>query len=284
MSVSVPTNPFATRFTRPDAVAFQWRLQAFDPMSLDSGGDGSSVSMMTPKAAWSTDTTEFCQAFVRDLQRERLGLIVGPHGSGKTTLLCTLLPYLVSAFEEAKGCQKQGEGQGKVRVIQLTTPLDGSFWTRGKHARDSARLAVGCLGELSRGSLLVIDGVEQIKLRELKRIARMVRKRGLFLLATSHVGLANLAVLHQTEVDGMLIRSLADHLLAGAPCSVGQIVLAELERRDLCMLTNVRELWFELYDIVQDHLLADPTKPRNELDGCPLVSGHDSKLTADTER
>ena len=277
MSVHVPTNPFATRFTRPDAVAFQWQLRAADPETVGSGVvNPSSDATMHVQAQWSTDTTEFCEGLLRNLQRERLGLIVGPHGSGKTTLLYTLLPHLTSAFEE--------KGRGKVRVIQLTMPLKGSVWTRVKHARNSARVAMDCLCDLPRGSLLVIDGVEQLAVRNLRRLTRVVRKRGLFLLATSHTNLARIAVLHETAVDVMLIRSLADRLLAGAPCSVGQIVSAELEQRDLSRRTNVRDLWFELYDIVQNHLLADPMKPRNTLDGSPLVSGHDSHLTGDVQR
>jgi energy-coupling factor transporter ATP-binding protein EcfA2 len=277
MSVYVPTNPFATRFTRPDAVAFQWQPRGSDPWTVASRTrDRSSCSQIPLQSGWSTDTAAFCQTLLQHLQRERLGLIVGPHGSGKTTLLYTLLPHLASAFGE--------EWHGELRVLQLTMPLTNSLWTRVKHARDSARVTVDCLGVLPRESLLVIDGVEQLALRDLKRIARMVRKRGLFLLATSHTNLARIAVLHETAVDVMLIRSLADRLLAGAPGAVSQIVLTELERRDLSRLTNVRKLWFELYDIVQNHLLADPMKTRNALDGCPLVSGHDSHLTGDAER
>ena len=80
-----------------------------------------------------------------------------------------------------------------------------------------------------------------------------------------------MGILYQTAVDVMLINSLVNGLLKDASPQVVEIVAAELEKRDLARLTNVRDLWFELYDIVQDYLLVDPVKLRDVGDGCSVI-------------
>ena len=79
----------------------------------------------------------------------------------------------------------------------------------------------------------------------------------------------------------MLIRSLAECLLDHASPTVVEVVSRELEGRDLSGLTNVRDLWFELYDIVQDHLLVDPMNLKDVRDGCSVVSSHGSQHAGD---
>jgi hypothetical protein len=74
----------------------------------------------------------------------------------------------------------------------------------------------------------------------------------------------------------MLIQSLADRLLEDASPSVVEIVSRELKCRDLQACTNVRDLWFELYDIVQDELLVDPMNLKDVSDGGSIVSSHGS--------
>jgi len=212
---------------------------------------------------------------VRHLNSVKFGLIVGPHGSGKTTLLCSLMPYLVDAFER--------DGIAQVRQVQLTRPLANNTWSRMKHAHHSMRTVAACLLSLANGSLLVIDGVEQLRRRDLKRLVRKARYRGVFLLATSHHAVTGLSVLHQTSVDVMLIRSLVDGLLEDAAPAVVEIVSQELESRDLSGLTNVRDLWFELYDIVQDHLLVDSMNLRDVRDGCSIVCSHGPQRAGNTQ-
>jgi ABC-type cobalamin/Fe3+-siderophores transport system ATPase subunit len=214
------------------------------------------------------DTADFCYQIIRQLKSAKRGLIVGPHGSGKTTLLYTLKPFLASVF--------QSDGLVQVRRLQFTMPLDHTRWSLFRHARESANAVVDCLRGLQPGSLLVIDGVEQLKSRHLRSLLRESRSRNVFLLATSHTRVAGFSVLHQTVVDVMLIQSLAERLLEDASPSVVEIVSRELQCRDLNACTNVRDLWFELYDIVQDQLLVDPMNLKDVSNGRSIVSSHGS--------
>ena len=286
MSAVLPRNPFSTRFTRPEAVPF--RCPEGDLLvnvrGRVAGGQGSVSSGLVSDYSLDdfssagqdvANASGLCRQLVRNLKSVRFGLIVGPHGSGKTTLLYSLVPYLADAFE--------GDGIAQVRQVQLTMPLVNDFWSRFKHARDSIHTLEVCLLGLSSGSLLIIDGVEQVTRRGLRRLLRKARRRGVFLLATSHHRVAGLSVLHQTAVDVMLIRSLVHGLLKNASPEVVEIVSQELECRDLSGLTNVRDLWFELYDIVQDHLLADSMNLRDVTDGCSIVCRHGSQRTSDAQ-
>ena len=67
-SAARPSNPFATRFTRPGAIAFQF-----------PGGQ-------SPE-----------QLVERLRHQDWRGQIIGPHGSGKSTLLASLSPALAAA-------------------------------------------------------------------------------------------------------------------------------------------------------------------------------------------
>lgn len=269
MNALLPKNPFATRFTRPEAMSFQCPVDQRAVGRDASPSDDQEVALPNSLC----DASGLCRQLVQNLKSVRFGLIVGPHGSGKTTLLHTLMPYLISTFES--------DGISQVRQLQLTMPLESNPWSRFRHARDSAHAVADCLHGLPRGSLLVIDGVEQLRRRDLRSIVRKVGRRGVFLLATSHFRVVGISVLHQTEVDVMLIRSLAECLLDQASPAVVEVVSRELEGRDLSGLTNVRDLWFELYDIVQDHLLVDPMNLKDVRDGCSVVSSHGSQHAGD---
>ncbi len=298
MNAALPKNPFSTRFTRPEAVAFQCPLSGLvtDHSIVVPEQNQAVTAQSVCEASAETrsfnehetaDTVELCHRIVQQLKSVRCGLIVGPHGSGKTTLLYALMPFLVSVF--------QSDGQAQVRRMQFTMPLVNTPWPRFRtpwprfrtpwlrlrHARESIHAAVDCLRDLQPGSLLVIDGVEQLRSRDLRSLVRKVQRRGVFLLATSHTRVARLSVLHQTAVDVMLIRLLADRLLEDASPSVVEIVSRELQCRDLNGCTNVRDLWFELYDIVQDELLVDPMNLKDVSNGGSIVSCHGSQHASD---
>ena len=284
MNAALPRNPFSTRFTRPDAVAFRCPTigrvvghnlvpsEHSQAVETQSAGEGSteffSFKIRMSNEDEPADTADFCHQIIRQLKSVKCGLIVGPHGSGKTTLLCTLMPFLVSAF--------QSDGLAQVRRLQFTMPLDKTWWSRFRHARESVNAAFDCLSSLRPGGLLVIDGIEQLKSMHLRSLIRKSRSRRVFLLATSHTGVAGLSILHQTVVDVMLIQSLADRLLEDASPSVVEIVSRELQGRDMNACTNVRDLWFDLYDIVQDELLVDPMNSKDVSDGGSIVCSHGS--------
>ena len=129
-----------------------------------------------------------------------------------------------------------------------------------------------------------IDGIEQLKSMHLRSLLRKSKSRGVYLLATSHTGVAGLSVLYQTVVDVMLIKSLANRLLEDASPSVVELVSRELQGRDLDACTNVRDLWFELYDIVQDELLVDPMNLKESCDGGSIVCSDGSQRASDSHR
>ena len=287
MNAALPKNPFSTRFTRPEAVAFQCPpgvrvadssvFVSHQNATVESHGVREViVGSCSFKEHDPADTAKLCHRIVGQLKSAKSGLIVGPHGSGKTTLLYTLMPFLMSAF--------QVEGSTQIRRMQLTMPLVNSTWSRFRHARKSAQQTGDCLSSMPPGSLLVIDGVEQLTARGRRSLVRKSRRRDIFLLATSHARVAGLSVLHQTVVDVMLIQSLVDRLLENASASVVEVVSRELHSRDLKACTNVRDLWFELYDIVQDELLVDPMNLKGVSDGGSIVSSHGSQHASDSHR
>ncbi len=82
--MALASNPFATRFIRPGAIAF-----------LFAGEDSA-------------------EALIDRLRKQHwMGQIIGPHGSGKSTLLATLLPLLAAA--ERKVVELKGKRPAEMR-------------------------------------------------------------------------------------------------------------------------------------------------------------------------
>jgi len=126
-SAARPSNPFATRFTRPGAIPFQ-----FPP------GD-------SPQ-----------QLIDRLSQQAWCGQIIGPHGSGKSTLLASLSPALAAAGRQVV-LVRLHEGQRRLppevnpRTWQASTQLiiDGyeqlGWFARFRLRRWQARRGCGLL-------------------------------------------------------------------------------------------------------------------------------------------
>lgn len=93
---------------------------------------------------------------------------------------------------------------------------------------------------------------------DLTWLLRKAKRRGQAVLATSHLPVGGMTVLHETEVTTGLVSRLTESLLTEASPHVAKIVRAELGRQDWSTLTNVRDLWFELYDVVQPHVVPPP--------------------------
>ncbi len=173
------------------------------------------------------------------LLANRFGLIIGPHGSGKSTAIRTLLPSLRDRFAE-------------VVCIQTGAPTSRDLLARWNHRRRLADITTQHQRQLASDGLLIIDGIEQLSWMARFSLTRMARRRNQFILATSHARLSRFDTLYETKVTSDLVQSLAESLLAKAPSELSKPVLGELSRRDLTRLSNVRELWFELYDLVEE--------------------------------
>lgn len=212
------SNPFCTRFIRPGKIEYRF--------AGDRSADGAANSI---------------DEMIDRLRRRPAGLIVGPHGSGKTTLLHSLDRQLRDAYVQ-------------VARLQLSAPRSSSPLDRWRHRRRWASAALERQSGLADRGLLIIDGLEQLWRPDRRRLLRRLRRQDQTLLATSHTPLGGMAALHRTDVDGQIVAALTDRLLAEAPPAVTKMVRRELQRQDWSRLTNVRELWFDLYDLVQPHL------------------------------
>jgi hypothetical protein len=150
------------------------------------------------------------------------GQIVGPHGSGKSALVGTL---------------------------QATLPQSGRP-TRliGLHDRQR-RLSVSHrrLKALAPGTVVIVDGYEQLGLFSRLRLRRLCRRQGLGLVVTAHcsVGFPDL---FRTTTSVALARRIVDELLAEEVLPLTpEEVAARFRQRE----GNLREVLFDLYDLYE---------------------------------
>jgi energy-coupling factor transporter ATP-binding protein EcfA2 len=150
------------------------------------------------------------------------GQIVGPHGSGKSTLLASLLPLI--------------ERAGKPTL--LVTLHDGQ-----RRLPPPLQQTTGIVP----GTLVVVDGYEQLSWLSRLRLGWLCRRRDLGLLVTTHRN-AGLPDLIHTLADVHLAQSLVAQLLGSHS---GLIAPDEVVERFTSHRGNLRELLFELYDLYE---------------------------------
>ena len=211
----IHSNPFCTRFVCPGALPFH-----FDSSRGDAQGG------------------EVAATLVEDLVNQQWGLVVGEHGSGKSTLVQSLLPRLHDRFCE-------------VRTIQTHAPTANDLLSRWAQRRKMAAAVFRMAKSLAPKGLMVVDGIEQLSLVSQLRLMLIARKNEHFVLATSHRDLWPFATLFRTRVTPALINDLTAALLADSPDDLRCAVQSELQKRPLTRLQNVRELWFDLYDVAE---------------------------------
>ncbi|TWT64680.1 ATP-binding protein [Allorhodopirellula solitaria] len=218
-SLTSRSNPFASRFVRPGALAFR---------GVD-GGAGAEQSSDEPQH-------NFAERLIARLREARCGVIVGNHGTGKSTLL-----------------------------RELAGPLDremsGGVWVQltQSHGYRETLNNVRTLGRLqrsvARGGVFVIDGAEQVPRFLRSWIAHRCRRGGQFALVTSHHELAGFETLYHTELSPELINELLGELLAPEKNDIDPALHTQLrnhlQTRDLREVSNLRDLWDELYDVAQ---------------------------------
>lgn len=150
------------------------------------------------------------------------GEIVGPHGSGKSTLLATLIPVIEQAG----------------RAVVLVELHNGQ--RRLPLRLDDARLQAS--------TVLIVDGYEQLSRWNRFWLKRRCRRRGLGLLATSHVSVG-LSEIYRTAVTTKLAGRVVALLLNNQTPPPSEAELqACLSRHD----GNLREALFELYDVCEE--------------------------------
>ncbi|MEP3932711.1 ATP-binding protein [Rhodopirellula bahusiensis] len=207
------TNPFASRHTRPGAIPFRFGLSGSDP-------------------------SEHTAKIIADLRRYRLGLIVGNHGSGKSTLLHDIADALHSEFPGGKW-------------IQLTADPDRSRIAGVSSMLANDRAAIETQALVSSDGVLVVDGAEQLSPWGRIQIRRHARRSGQVCLVTAHRDLRGFHVLHRTEVTAKLIESLLHELLKDHPDAREKLLHTSGRLQETFgEITDVRELWSRLYDVV----------------------------------
>jgi hypothetical protein len=211
--MSIPScrdNPFATCWTKPGAIPFQF----------DAGQSAESLVQMLASRNW-------------------WGAIIGPHGSGKSTLVESLKPALTVA-----GCQILS---AMLRGGQRRFPSE--FWRRCHEAvaEQNTELQGGAQAAAPIDNsriVVVIDGFEQLAWFEHWRLKRFCRRHSIGLLVTSHRAI-DLPTLVYLSPD----RKLIDRLVAGLCREVSSgITEADVADSYACHGGNVREIFFDLYD------------------------------------
>jgi hypothetical protein len=147
------------------------------------------------------------------------GAIVGPHGSGKTTLLATLRPHFSASDRTVSAIALRG---GQRRLPRL--------WLRNALA--------------TLRPLVIIDGYEQLSwhCRALVSWRCVAAQAGL--VVTSHSA-TSLPTLVRLEPD----LRLAEQLVSSLTARTGSLVtVADIAASHACHGSNLRELFFDLYD------------------------------------
>lgn len=238
------SNPFATRYVRPGALTYRFA----DERAGDLGVAPERVaSERVERVASERVASERRRQILTSLDRHRVGLLLGPHGSGKSTLVQSMLPEFRSHFRS-------------VMPFQLCRH-EGSFLKRRSDRRHIVTELRESMRQCEPGSLLIIDGAEQLGSRWLGRLGRESRLRDLALLATCHRPISRFPVLYRTVVTPSLIHQLVGELTSHYPDSVQQWVALDLSRRSLTTQSDVRELFFELFDVVHARMLDANGQP-----------------------
>ena len=150
------------------------------------------------------------------------GQIVGPHGSGKSALVATLQEAL----------EKQGRATLLVELHDAQRRLPVS--------RRRMR-------ELAAGTVVIVDGYEQLGQWSRSGLRRFCRRKGLGLVVTSHRSVA-FPDLFRTTVSVPLARNLVERLLGN---EASLIAPGEVDERFEVHRGDLREMLFDLYDLYE---------------------------------
>ncbi len=150
------------------------------------------------------------------------GQIVGPHGSGKSALVATLR----GAIEASSRPTRLLELHDKERRLPVSRRQ---------------------IGELAPGTVVIVDGYEQLSWWRRFRLRRLCRRKGLGLVVTSHQSVA-FPDLFRTTTSPALARQIVNQLLERGP---SPLTAAEVNERFMAHRGDLRELLFDLYDLYE---------------------------------
>ncbi len=150
------------------------------------------------------------------------GQIVGPHGSGKSALLAALAEALRRSGRRSFLVELH---DGQRRVPRRMRPT----------------------GALAPGSVVIVDGYEQLSAWSRFRLRRFCRRRRLGLVVTAHASMG-FPDLYRTSTGLALVVRLVDDLLGD---QASRIAAHEVEERLRSHDGNVREVFFDLYELYE---------------------------------
>ena len=194
---------------------------------------------------------------LKRLRESHRALVVGSHGSGKSTLLETLLTSLATQYSH-------------VLRERLTRYPNESLKAWCNQRRDNLRRLVCLVRQSRRGGVVVLDGIEQISWPVKLMFCVALAARHCDLLATSHREMLGFVELYRAQLTPDLIRHLSTQLTRGSAGQYVALVQDELQRRDLSQVTNARELWFELYDLVANYNSVESLELRTRSIHCSV--------------
>jgi hypothetical protein len=219
MPTNAPTpisNPFATRYTRPDAAKY-----LFPP---GTGADAL-IARLRESAWW--------------------GQITGPHGSGKSTLVQTLLPRLEAAGRAIDFFAFHREDPRRAAGSPTPEPASRCYL-----AQPLTGLRQASMAACSSTTQIVVDGYEQLSWLQRTWLKRQCRRRGAGLLVTAHDELG-LPPLWRTDTSADLARRVVARLLGDG--DDGWLSAGQVEQLFAAHRGNLRELLFALYDLYEQH-------------------------------
>lgn len=173
--------------------------------------------------------------------RQRSGQILGQHGSGKSTLVSSLVARLKPNFRSTQHlCFVRCESGHRLASL--------------RHSRSVSKQLRKALKTCSPNTLLVVDGAEQLSLLAFQQLLTSIAGERVSVLVTSHQKMRGIPVLYRTRIRPRMIYDLTLWQVRQASIAVRSLVENDLRSRNLASIGNLRDYWFELYDLVQPHL------------------------------
>jgi hypothetical protein len=206
-------NPFSSNFIQPGALAYECFGRS---EQSDSGPGGTIVPAL--------------ESLIDRLLAvpNRCSMIVGPHGSGKSTLIHSLI----------QACHTR---QPPLATFHRRYSSSGSF----EGNRES-------IVQIKMGSVVFIDGYEQIGWVKRIGLRLLLKRRSSFLVATMHRKQAGFTLLWETSIDPSIEEWVLESLLQKAQVSghwkAKILASAEWHQSRLKHGQNLRETLFDMYD------------------------------------
>lgn len=224
------SNPFATRYTRPEAAEY-----LFPP----GAGADLLIARLRASAWW--------------------GQLTGPHGSGKSTLVQTLLPRLQAAgravdfyafHHDHRPLSAPTTCSGPLASFDLNQSGEPEPASRCATAKPLAGLRRASIADWSPSTQIVVDGYEQLGWLQRTWLKWQCRRHGAGLLVTAHDDLG-LPPLWQTDTSPELARRVVARLLGDRDAD--WLSSDHVERLFATCQGDLREILFGLYDLYEQH-------------------------------